>query len=71
MYEQRNKRYNSDMVDDAELLDRCSRLLVTLSTAPAGGAREQIRQYPDNELEKARVSLGISDLNLVEGLVTL
>ena len=45
MYEERNKRYNSDMMKDAELLDKCicarARDFSTehLSTAPAGGSQ--------------------------------
>lgn len=70
------------MVEDAKkwprsLLDKCARDFHTknLSTARAGGARwgarEEIRQNPDKEIEKVRVSLGISDSKLMEGLVTL
>ena len=75
------------MVEDAKkwprsLLDKCARDFHTknLSTArgrgsplgsPLWGAREEIRQNPDKEIEKVRVSFGISDSKLMEGLVTL
>ena len=65
MYEQSSKRYNSDMMEDAEKW--IPRTILSLTNTRVTSTRrvcqpaQEIRQIPDNELENVRVRLGISE----------